>query len=189
MAIKIGILAEDISDVMVAQILLKRFSKKAIQTKHRVGKGCGKLRENARRWSLLLKELGCTRLVIIHDLDNFSRQDLFGKLDAAHDGLVDNRFRAVFIPIKEIEAWLLADIEGIRNGLKLKGKSAEIANPESLTDPKKVLFEKIEQMSNGARTYLNTVDNEKIAQSCSLVKLSKKCASILPLVKFATEAC
>lgn len=62
MSKKIGIIAEDISDVEVIKILGKKISGKAINSAYFVGKGCGPLKKKTPGWCKSL----CTRGVVVN---------------------------------------------------------------------------------------------------------------------------
>lgn len=119
MSLKIGIIAEDDSDVKVAEILLGKLrNRRTFQIKKFIGQGCGKIFSKCRRWADDLSRKGCTLLAIIHDLDQKNETDLRRALVQALEPSPIANY-AVIIPIRELEAWLLSDDAAINRALRL----------------------------------------------------------------------
>jgi polysaccharide pyruvyl transferase WcaK-like protein len=69
-SIKLGILAEDDSDVEVLRrVLAKIAPAKRFGTNRFVGHGCGKLKHKCRSWAAVLASRGCSVLIVLHDSD------------------------------------------------------------------------------------------------------------------------
>jgi hypothetical protein len=86
-------------------------------------------------------------------------------------------------PVREIEAWLLADRNAIAKTFGFKKPLKKISNPESIMRPKEYLRDLITQKSNGRIVYVNTIHNAKIMQNCEVNNL-ERCASFVPLEDF-----
>lgn len=185
MTTKIGVIAEDNSDVDVINELVVKISNKEIAIRKFVGHGCGKLRRECHQWAQNLKGQGCSLLILLHDLDNNDLSQLRAQLSQAlHPSPI--RSNVIIIPVKEIEAWLLSDEIAIRAAMNLRVAVKRISNPESVGNPKEYLGRLVEQKSNGTKHYLNTVHNKRIAALLSLEKL-RRCRSFAPLESFVTE--
>lgn len=92
----------------------------------------------------------------------------------------------IVIPIREIEAWLLADEKAIEKAIRLEIPIARVKSPESIQDPKRKLEEIIWRNSRKSKHYLNTADNRKIALECDPENL-KRCDSFVPFHAFVAK--
>lgn len=178
MVTKIGIIAEDDSDVdVIKEILCMYLPKSNFCTKKFVGKGCGKLRAKCAAWSINLSTQGCDHILIFHDLDrydeNILRRELLEKLKP---GGLSNTL--IVIPIEELESWLLSDINVIKEVFSIKAEVKQIFDVEKVVSPKEHLQKLVKRLSN--KPYLNTIHNKKIASKLSIGKLMN-CASFHPL--------
>jgi hypothetical protein len=182
---KVGVIAEDKSDVAVIKTLIERLRNGPISIRHFVGNGCGKIVGKSDAWSKELFRFGCKYLVVVHDLDRNNRGELEAKLKRAVAGSPISQ-KLVVIPVQEIEAWLLSDEIGISKFFNLKSRLKSIASPEAVQDPKEKLAKLIFQSTGGKRRYVNSIHNEGIARVVSLIKL-RGCASFRPLEKFVAE--
>jgi hypothetical protein len=160
---KLGIIAEDISDVRVLSQLTRRMVRpKKIGFKQFVGRGCGKIMRKCRAWAEILVRQGCLWVVVVHDCDRNEERALRQKLEEAIAG-VNTRASIVLIPVREIETWLLFDPNAIASAFREGKKPRLPGNPESLQDPKKILGEIV--WKTYRKQYLNTVHNEIIAKN------------------------
>jgi hypothetical protein len=125
---RIGIIAEDVSDVKVIVELIRKICPKNYGISQFVGEGCGRIVGKCRAWSEQLKERGCKYLLIIHDSD---RKDVKCLEKMLTDGLnaspIDNY--VIVIPVREIEAWLLSDENAITTAMHLRKKTEESGQP------------------------------------------------------------
>ena len=160
---KLGIIAEDDSDVGVVSQLTRRMVRpRKIGFKRFVGKGCGKIMRKCRSWAEILVRQGCLWVVVVHDCDQNDEEALRQKLEATVTG-VNARASIVLIPVKEIEAWLLFDPKAIASTFREEKKPRLPGDPESLQDPKKKLGEIV--WKTYRKQYLNTIHNEIIAKN------------------------
>jgi hypothetical protein len=185
MAIRIGVIAENDSDIDVFEEIVKKISKKQIALRRFIGKGCGKIRKECVGWAKNFKEQNCSLLVLLHDLDRNNLPDLMQQLRTALNPPYI-KHHIIVIPVREIEAWLLSDEIAIRTAMNIKSVIPSIGNPESIDDPKEYLERLVEKKSLGRKHYLNTVHNKKIASLLNLTKI-KKCKSFLPLESFLQQ--
>ena len=182
----IGVIAEDDSDVEVVDEFIKKLApNKKYSIKSFVGHGHGKIQGKCFQWASVLKTKGCSTLIMLHDLDDKIFLELDAQLHAALKQCAIPK-HTVIIPIREIEAWLLSDSLAIQRAMNLSNKVAPIANPQSVTDPKKKLGEVIYLRSGRTKRYVNSVHNRKIAAELDLTNV-RRCASFLPLEKFILQ--
>ncbi len=169
---KLGIIAEDDSDVGVVSQLTRRMVRpKKIAFKRFVGNGCGKIIRKCHAWAETLVRQGCLWVVIVHDCDRNDENALRRKLEAAVAG-VNSRANIVLIPVREIEAWLLFDSKAIASTFRQQRKLPRLpGDPESLQDPKKKLGEIV--WKTYRKQYLNTIHNEVIAKNLDPHLLNK----------------
>src|SRR5712671_6506045 len=120
MSVKIGIIAEDQSDVAVtAELISKLIPRNRFSIRSFVGHGCGKIRAKCREWANQLRSRGCQALILVHDLDLCSLTKLRKALDTAITPCPITP-HVIVIPIQEIEAWLLCDPHALRRVFSLK---------------------------------------------------------------------
>lgn len=185
--IRLGIIAEDSSDVeVVATILHKIAPRKTFAVKRFVGNGCGKLHSKCRAWAEQLASSGCTVLLLVHDLDRKVLKSLRGSLERALNPSPVAK-HLIVIPVEEIEAWLLADPVAVKEVFKLKKAPNIPPKTENISDPKGKLTEIVWFGSGKSRRYINAIHNTKIAERVSVAAL-RKCASFRPLFDFWNAA-
>ena len=81
MSKKIGVIAEDSSDVeVICEILEKYMDSSSFSVRKFVGNGCGKLRNKCDAWARLLIKMGCDHLLLFHDLDRNKEADCTGQV-------------------------------------------------------------------------------------------------------------
>lgn len=166
---KLGIIAEDHSDVGVVKQITRRMVRPAnIGFKNFVGNGCGKIRRKCRAWAEILVRQGCSWVVVVHDLDQNNENSLRRQLETAVAD-VNSLANIVLIPVQEIEAWLLFDSNAIATAFKAKKIPRLPKNPESVNHPKETLDDIV--WKTYQKRYLNTVHNERIAMNIDVVLL------------------
>jgi Domain of unknown function (DUF4276) len=173
---KMGIIAEDDSDVAVLREITSRLLKPHnVGYKRFVGHGCGKLRRKCGAWARTLVQQGCSWIIVVHDLDVHNEQQLRVEL---MDAVAPARPResVVLIPKREIEAWLLYDAAAIAKAFHERQRPPLPGNPELLTDPKKHLRNMIR--TRYRNDYLNTLHNGLIAKhiDATLLRASRSFA-------------
>ncbi len=172
---RIGIIAEDASDVKVIAELIRKICLKNYGISQFVGEGCGRIVGKCRAWSEQLKERGCKYLLIVHDADGKDVKSLENVLTKGlNTSPIDNY--VIVIPVQEIEAWLLSDEKAIMTAMHLRKKLRRVNSPEKISDPKKKLGEIIYVYSQKKIIYVNTIHNQKIANACSIDAL-RRCES------------
>lgn len=178
MTIKLGVIAEDQGDVDVILELIKKRQPK-FSVDQFLGKGCGKIKSKCAAWAKNLRARGCNRLIIVQDADAANPAQLLGELQAAL-GPSPIPLHVVVVPVREVEAWLLADHAAIKAGMKIRGKVKKVANPEVIFRPKEHLRDLSARLG---KPYLNTVHNKEIAKHSTFAAL-RRCPSFLPFETF-----
>jgi len=181
----IGIIAEDISDVATLDILIRKIGKAPYSIRSFKGDGGGKIVGKCHAWSQNLRDQGCRYLLIVHDLDSAEIGHLRAKLETAL-GVSPIDTHLIVIPVREIEAWLLADHRAITKAMKLRVTINQIANPEAIPNAKEYLGRLIYTKSGHQRRYINTIDNAKIAVECVPTNL-QRCRSFVPFHQFIRD--
>lgn len=178
---KIGIIAEDDSDVaVIKELTLSMLRPKQVGFRRFVGDGCGKLRRKCGAWAKILVKQGCPCIVVVHDLDINEEQQLRNDL-SEQIAPAKAKLTVVLIPKREIEAWLLYDGKAIASAFRQKKSPKLPGNPENLADPKKHLRDLV--WKTYRRDYLNTVHNAVIAKQVDPAKICP-CASFAPHLPF-----
>lgn len=185
---RIGIIAEDYSDVGSVKILIHRISGNSrIGTKKFIGRGCGKIKRKCNAWAYQLKLKGCSALIVIHDLDNNAIANLYKNIETSLSPCPIEK-HLICIPVQELEAWLLSDPDAIKRAMKLKKAPKVKGIPEGINSPKEYLGSIILKASDGEKIYMNTVHNESIATALSISK-ALHCPSFKPFHHFVKLFC
>jgi hypothetical protein len=87
----------------------------------------------------------------------------------------------VLVPVQEIEAWILADLDCVKSVIKSWRSKKAIPNPESITNPKEYLIKLSRE--NGRPLYAHATHNPVVARTLDLDKVHAKCPSFRPLVE------
>ncbi|WP_312933916.1 DUF4276 family protein [Pseudomonas sp.] len=181
MATKIGIIAEDESDVdVIKEILGIYIPANNFGTKKFVGKGCGKLRAKCAAWTTNLVAMGCEHILIFHDLDRYDEHTLRKELSAKIE-LTGFKNTLIVIPVEELESWLLSDMEAIKEIFSIQKKIKPLGPSEKIKSPKEQLQKLVKRYSK--KTYINTIHNKKIASKLRIQELMN-CKSFHPLNQY-----
>ncbi len=173
----IGIIAEDTSDIDTIRELIIRISKNnKIAIKGRSKNGCGILLRKCHDWARNLADIRCSVLIVIHDSDNNNPTEIYKKVKEKLDpSPITNHL--ITVPVQELEAWLLADPEGIKKSLNLKETPNIKYSTELVNSPKEFLEAAIYKASRKEMYYQNTKHNMIIAKTISIDLIRKKCPS------------
>lgn len=179
---KIGIIAEDDSDVaVISEITLTLLRPRVVGFRRFVGGGCGKLRRKCGAWATILVKQGCPWIAVVHDLDEYDEAKLRADLEEAI-APARARVSVVLIPKREIEAWLLYDSHAIASAFRERRDPKTPGQPESLSDPKKYLRHLVHKCYR--KEYLHTVHNAQIAKHIDTSHLTRS-PSFAPHFAFA----
>ncbi|MBD8654738.1 DUF4276 family protein [Oxalobacteraceae sp. CFBP 13730] len=180
-----GILGEDISDVAVIDVLIKKIANnQSLRTRPKGYSGCGELLSKGARGIKALNDVGFSKFIICYDAD---KGDPARKYDEVVQKIIKpsgvaSSFCAI-VPTQEIESWLLSDLSAIKKIFSSFKFDREYSHPESQDDPKEHL-EKILRKANNKPCYISTAHNSKIAAHVDLINLVEKCPSSIPLFDF-----
>ena len=184
MAVKIGVIAEEVNDVEVLyELTCHHVQENKFSLRKFVGHGCGKLRRKCRAWGENLLRSGCTHLVVMHDLDTRDATLLHKELSSM-TGDIAFETQLILLPKREIEAWLLSDPNGVKYVFNIKGNVRMPNRPEEVSDPKRALRDLIQP---AGKIYLNTLHNKRLAEASDVRKIAKKCESYRPYPKFLSK--
>lgn len=177
MSCKIGLIAEDDSDVEVIKEIIKNIRKIKCSYKAFAPEGCSKVRDKCTKYVTQLFEWGADLVLVFHDLDRRKieelRKDLTSRVNAAPKCRL-----CIIIPVEEIEAWFLADENAINNSFLRPCILKGVPSPEKIVDPKGFITRK--SRIHGKPRYSNTTHNGKIASKLDLSKVYIKCPSYRP---------
>lgn len=173
---RVGLIAEDLSDVEVLKKLAKKITGKAISSSHFVGKGCGPLKRKTPGWCKSFQLKGCTRVLLVHDLDGNDVDVLRRSLKESLANAPQAK-KLVVIPTEEIEAWLLSDVAAIARALNLKKPIKVVHHPEKIASPKEFIRDSVWRVSNKTVQYVNSVHNGLIADHIDIAEIHAKCPS------------
>lgn len=177
-----GILGEDRSDVEVIDRLIRRISKnERMRIKEKAYDGCGDLLCKGARAIQTLYEVGVSKFVICYDSDDGDPNEKYNEVvrRIIQPSNVDSTFCAL-IPVREIESWLLADLDAVKKVFTSFRVDREIRNPEKDGNPKRTL-EKLLRREDNKPCYSGSVFNSKIAAYTDLKLLAERCPSSVPL--------
>lgn len=183
-----GVIGEDDSDVETVVELIKRIANnKSLSIKRKGYNGCGEMFIKAPMQLSAWSEMGCEHFIICYDSDRDKPEARYEKLVAAiKESDVPGTYCAL-VPIQEIEAWILADLEAVSKvitGWRPPGK--EIVTPEAQRDPKEHL-EGLTKMQNSRPRYNHAMHNPAVAKHLNLDKVLKKCPSFGPLFEMVAQ--
>jgi hypothetical protein len=190
---RIGILAEDVTDCDVASVLVRRIALEDLAVPNvgvnaHSGRGCARLRTKAASRLGDLARAGCAGAVILHDLDRDPNTQelrdetaLRAELEAIANPL--GLTRLVCIPIEELEAWFWSDQVVVE--LVGRGKGQASKSPHLIKKPKEALI----NLSIGAnkRPRYDTNDGKTLASKLALDVCTRACPSFAQFREFVRE--
>ncbi len=179
-----GILGEHESDVATLKVLVRRLAgNESLPIKGKGYGGSGRMLQEGARQLCAFRNLGCLRFIVCHDADGpdpAPRRRLVSEKIVQPSGIRDGC--CVVVPVQELEAWILADIECAIN-IFPSWRPAAVQNPEHVPNPKEHL-EKLSRDSKQRPRYSHAVHNERMARHLDLRKVSRKCPAFRELEKF-----
>ncbi len=181
-----GVLAEDVSDVEVLKILIRRMCNcSSLQIEQRGYGGCGDMLRKGARDLKLLQKLGCRRFIICYDSDGHDpesrKQQIMDRIVGPSPLAVDTCLSLV--PVQELEAWILADIESAIPKVFPSWKPVAVKNPEAISSPKERLVSS-SRTGNSKPIYIPSIHNRQVAKHLNLRYVAKRCRSFSPLSEF-----
>jgi hypothetical protein len=184
-----GVLGEDASDADTIKELIRQLAgDPRLPIKAKGFGGCGEMLNLGASHLRALTNLGCDRFVVTYDADekpaHERRAEVMGKI-VAPAGVQDRC--CILIPVQEIEAWILADIEAVSKVLSSWRPKPIKQNPESIRHPKEYL-ESQSRRANRKPIYSHATHNPLVARYLRPDRVGKKCPSFRPLVEFIRNA-
>lgn len=179
-----GILGEDASDFNTLKVIVKRLlNDESVTIRGRGYSGCGELLRKGARELQALAGLGMEKFVVCYDCDGADpapKRDEILKQVVRPSGL--KKKCCAVVPVQEMEAWILADIEAVSNVFS-SWRPTPIRNPEAIPSPKEYL-ESLSRASNNKPRYSHATHNERVARFLRLEIVEAKCPSFGPLKEF-----
>jgi hypothetical protein len=181
-----GVLGEDPSDVEMVRVLIRRIAdNKAVRVSIKGYEGCAQMLRKGATQLVLFRELGCKWFIVVYDADGPEWQPRYREvLDRIVKPSGVQAF-AIIIPVQEIEAWVLADVE-CASRIFTGWRPDSVPNPENITNPKEYL-ERLSRASDRRPRYAHATHNPRIAEYLDLAKVARKCISFAKLVQFVDE--
>jgi hypothetical protein len=177
---KLGIIAEDKTDVETIQVLARRIDDPRLPVVGRAPAGGTKILAKTPAFLAEFSRHGCDGVVVVHDLDRSPTGDLNDEA-ALRQRLSKVAGQALIcVPIEELEAWFWSDPAVLA---QVGGHAcAAHANPHKLRSPK----EELRRLSRrgGARPRYATADNPRLAESLDLDLCASRCPAFQDLRSF-----
>jgi len=181
-----GIIGEHPTDVDTLKVLVKKIAKNNAVKVH--VKGYGGAGQLFRKGAKQLTQFSgaphyCQRFIVCYDSDGNDPKERHRAV--ANKIIKPSKVKnpcCILIPVQELEAWILADIQAVQNVIT-SWAPKEITNPEAISKPKEHL-EKLSRASNKRPRYDHTLHNDKVAAYLDLAKVAAKCVSFRPLINF-----
>ncbi|MBI5695139.1 MAG: DUF4276 family protein [Nitrospirae bacterium] len=182
MSIKIGVIAENDSDVEVVKALIGKITNTKFGIYKVLAKSSGNITTKCIRWIKYLVDIKDSNIVLIvrdSDTGDYKKvNEIRSELEAKAIAAQQKRKVSIIIPVQEIEAWLLADekaIGGTFSSIAIK----PYLHPETIPNPKEEIVRQTKG-TNSKSPYSNKTHNKLIAEKLDLDKVYKKCPSFAP---------
>jgi len=179
-----GILGEDSSDVETLTVIVRRLAgNESLPIKTKGFGGSGGLLTKGRRILELMAAQGCDRFVVCIDADGPNPQPNYQRVvESVTEPAEVDAAACIVIPVQELEAWILADIQAVSRILS-SWTPQPVKNPEGIAKPKEHLV-RLSRKKNAKPRYITTVHNGRVAEYLNLGEVMRKCPSFLPLREF-----
>ncbi len=182
-----GILGEEDSDAQSLKVLVRGLANQAnMSILARGFSGCGDLLNKGSRQLRAFADQGCDRFVVCHDADGADPSEKHNEI--MQRVIAPSRIATsycVVIPVQELEAWILADIEAVSNVFPSWRPAPIRENPEAIRNPKERL-QRASQRHNKKPIYDPTTHNQRVAKYLRLDHVRRRCPSFERLSYFVT---
>ena len=182
-----GIIGEEASDTQVIKVIIRNLTGAQKQKCLCQGySGDGELFNNGARDLRSFKNQGCTKFVVCYDADgpDPSQRDERVIQEIIRPAGIESDY-CVVIPVQELEAWILADIQAVSKVFTGWKPSPFKENPEGVKDPKERLISE-NRKHFGKPKYTPSTHNPKVANYLDLFMVRKRCPSFEKLAKWVT---
>ncbi len=190
---KYAIIAEDRSDAEVLAILVKRLyavcypKKKAASVAKQGYHGWGDLCRKGAAELGAFYNVGCQRFIVCLDADQVNPKPRY---DFAYNQIIKKAkipaAWCIVVPVQELEAWVLADIEQV-SMIIASWQPKAIANPEKIKNPKEYLRGLSRDPTTKHIRYREPRDNVKMANHLRTEIVAAKCKAFRSLVDFVNN--
>ena len=180
-----AVIGEDKSDSDMIAVLMRRLAgATSLKIKTFGHDGCARLRRDGARQIGLFLDLGYTKFVVCHDADHNDPQSVRDRVmrEIVRPAGVAGSC-CILIPVQEIEAWILADIDAVTKVFSSWRPRPTKRDPERVNDPKELL-ERLCRRSSPRLIYEHSVHNAAVAKHLNIEKVQRRCPSFQPLVDF-----
>lgn len=179
-----GVIGEDRSDVETLEQLIRRIANdQSLKIQKKGYSGCDEMLLKGARQLKAFRDLRCSRFVICFDSDEEDpenrKQTIIERI--IRPSQVDGIFCAL-VPVKEIEAWILADLPSVTKIFPGWRPSEPIKSPEREPKPKETLI-RLSRTDKLKPRYDHVLHNPKIAKYLNLEEVRKRCPSFAPLLE------
>ncbi len=181
-----AILAEDNSDVECLKVLIKRIADNhSLKIKGKGYGGCGKMLCDGSKELKVADNLGFTHFIICYDKDDATWQSRYEAVisNIIKPSGLKNKKVCILIPIQEMEAWILADIESVTKVIPSWKPTEKFQSPELIESPKEKLI-KLSQTKSSKPLYDYVTHNQQVFKHIDLEIVKKKCPSFAELYEF-----
>ncbi len=178
-----GILGEHRSDAETVKVLVRRLARNQdLSIKIKGYEGCGELRKKGARQLQAFAALGCSKFIVCHDADGPDPARSRSAVEREITGPAGVTPFCIVIPVHEIEAWILADIQAVTR-VFTGWRPEPIANPEGIAKPKEHL-ERLSAEGLSRPRYAHATHNPRVAAYLDVDLVLSVCPSFVPLAAF-----
>ena len=181
-----AILGEDITDANTLRVLVRRLAgNESLKVTPMGFRGSSKMLRRGAMELRNFQRLRHTRFIVCHDADGpdpVPKRELVRERIVKPSGVAEQC--CIVIPVQELEAWILADIECAAKVFR-SWVPKPIDNPEGIRKPKEYL-ERLSKGSKGRPLYSHATHNEQMAKYLDLDVVKRKCPSFRTLADFVT---
>jgi hypothetical protein len=187
-----GVLGEDISDAEAVACLVHRLREKQglrrVKIKCHGYDGCNQLLRKGHAQLKAWERAGCKRAIVCYDADT---EDPAIREKRIKDKIIGPSGVEIgclaLVPVRELEAWIHADIGKLEELFNWCRNLRQVSNPESIIEPKEELIKLSKHPVTKNRHYSPPQHNEFMAKIIDLDLVKERCNSFRKLVEFVED--